>query len=259
MRGLADRVALVTGATGLLGTAISRRLAEEGCRVAAASRDLKKVEGWVSEQPQAVRPRLHAAELDLSQEKSIAAFFRGAASRSQMPTILVANASLRDGMFPGLKDLTLEHFSRLFSVDVGGHFLCARSMVEHLPAKQPASIVFLSSIYAVAGVDPSLYAPEPPPGMVNYAAVKSAMSGLVRSMASHWGSRGVRVNAVVAGGIRSRERQAEEFAAAFGRKTLLGRMAAADEVASAVAFLASDEASYITGESLVVDGGFSAW
>ncbi len=108
-------------------------------------------------------------------------------------------------------------------------------------------------------MNPDIY----PPGMastpVQYAAVKGAALGLTRWLAAFWGARAVRVNAVVAGGIASGERQPEEFVRAYSRKTMLGRMASADEIASAVAFLASQEASYVTGECLVVDGGFSAW
>lgn len=258
MNGLANQVAVVTGAAGLIGTAIARRLAAEDARVVATSRQLAKIEAWAKGQPEEVRGRLVPAELDLADAGSIRRFFEVIGGQDLRPTVLVANASRREGVQAKLTELDHESFTRLFAVDVAGHFVCARTLVDGLSAGQGASIVFLSSIYAVAGVDPGLY-PAGTPGTVHYAAAKSAMTGLVRSLASQWGPRGVRVNAVIAGGVRAAERQSEDFARAFGRKTMLGRMAAAEEIAAAVAFLASTEASYITGETLVADGGFTAW
>jgi NAD(P)-dependent dehydrogenase (short-subunit alcohol dehydrogenase family) len=97
------------------------------------------------------------------------------------------------------------------------------------------------------------------PTPVQYSAVKAAAEGATRWLAAAWGERGVRVNALVAGGVASKQRQSSEFVKRYSEKTMLCRMALADEVASAAAFLASDEASYITGHCLVVDGGLTAW
>jgi NAD(P)-dependent dehydrogenase (short-subunit alcohol dehydrogenase family) len=97
------------------------------------------------------------------------------------------------------------------------------------------------------------------PTPVQYAAVKAAAEGATRWLAAMWGERGVRVNALVPGGVASTQRQSEEFVKRYSEKTMLRRMATAEEVASAAAFLASDEASYITGQCLVVDGGLTAW
>ncbi|WP_198469856.1 SDR family NAD(P)-dependent oxidoreductase [Acetomicrobium sp. S15 = DSM 107314] len=259
MKGLSGCIALVTGATGLLGKAITLRLAASDVRVIVASRRIEKAKEWISEQASDCATKLFPVELDLTDESSIEFAFEQMAKKVGVPTILIANASLRDGLATPFEQLTHDNFVQLFKVDVAGHFLCARNIVTRLGSDKTASIVFLSSIYSIVGVDHSIY----PPGMLftppQYAAVKAGMLGLVRYLAALWGRQGVRVNAIVAGGVRSASRQSDEFVSNYARKTMLGRMAAPEEIANAVAFLSSDEASYITGECLVVDGGFSAW
>ncbi len=258
MKGLRGSIALVTGATGLLGSAIAIRLATEGAIVAVASRDLLKAERWVEQNRPAHPGNYVPLRLDLSDPASIRGVVDSLQDSVGLPTILIANASLREGIGKPFDAVTQESFLRLFEVDIAGHLLLFRETMDRL-GKGSASIVLLSSVYGVVGVDPKIY----PPGMastpIQYAAVKGAALSMTRWLAAFWGARAARVNAVVAGGIASGERQSEEFVQAYSRKTMLGRMASADEIASAVVFLASQEASYITGECLVVDGGFSAW
>jgi len=259
MKGLSGRIALVTGATGLLGCAITRRLAAANVTVLVASRHAEKAKKWISEQSSEYASKLIPLELNLTNENSIKFVFEKIVRKVGTPTILVANASLRDGLATPFNKLTYSNFNRLCEVDVAGHFLCARYLVEQLSSDTRASIVFLSSIYSIMGVDQSIYHSGMSPTPVQYAAVKSAILGLTRYLAAFWGRRGVRVNAVLAGGVRSVTRQSDEFVRNYASRTMLGRMATPEEIASAVAFLASDDASYITGECLVVDGGFSAW
>jgi NAD(P)-dependent dehydrogenase (short-subunit alcohol dehydrogenase family) len=259
VRGLEGRVAIVTGGTGLIGGAVARRLISEGAVVAVTSRKLERSNAWVRAHEEPTSGRLFAAELDLSAPASIAGTVERISAALGPPTILVAAASLREALSADPDADLAGRFERLFGVDVAGHYLCAREMVEALAGSQPASVVFLSSIYAHAGVDPRIY----PDGMAGtppqYAAVKAGVDGLVRYLAAAWGSRGVRVNAVVGGGVENPARQSADFVSRYRAKTMLGRMARADELASAVAFLASDDASYITGSALFVDGGFTSW
>jgi NAD(P)-dependent dehydrogenase (short-subunit alcohol dehydrogenase family) len=258
MKGVRGRVALVTGATGLLGGAIASRLAAEEARVIVGSRDIARARQWIDNHGVGGK-QYDPLQLDLADEGSIRSALASIAESLGTPSILIANASLRGGLATPFREITEESFTRLFGVDIAGHFLLARALVDQLPDQKTASIVFLSSIYAEAGVDHSIYPKGMAPTPVQYAAVKSAALSMTRWLAAYWGKRGVRVNAVVAGGVRSSQRQSEEFVRNYARKTMLGRMAEAEEVANAAVFLASDEASYVTGQCLVVDGGFTAW
>jgi len=259
MKGLSNRVALVTGATGLLGSTIVQRLATEGAIVAVASRHAEKAQHWIEDYAIEYVNRLIPLELNLADEQGINLAIEQLSAQVGPPTVLIANASSRERIAVPFMELSHDSFNRLFEVDVAGHFLCARSLVEQLAPGMTASIVLLSSIYALVGVDQSIYPQGMAPTPVQYASVKAGLLGLTRYLAALWGRKGVRVNAIVSGGVLSPKRQADEFIQNYARKTMLGRLAEPEEIACAVAFLASDEASYITGESLVVDGGFSAW
>ncbi len=256
MRGLEGEVALVTGATGLIGGAVARRLAEEGAQVLVASRERERAEAWIAAAPGALRARLRPVALDLRDAAGIPAAMAAAGP----VTVLVAAASDRNALL-GTPPAgpTAAQFAALFAADVAGHHACASALVEGLPAGRGASIVWLSSIYALVGPDPSVYPPGMAPSPVHYGAVKSAVGGLVANLAAAWGPLGVRVNALVAGGVRAEGRQPAPFVEAYARRTMLGRMASAEDVAAAAAFLASADAAYITGTALVVDGGLTAW
>jgi NAD(P)-dependent dehydrogenase (short-subunit alcohol dehydrogenase family) len=257
MRGLKGRVALVTGGTGLLGGAIATRLASEEVTVAVASRDFSKAKLWV-ERAEKTRGKYIPVQLDLADERSMRDCLEHVVDQAGVPTIIVANASLREGLGVPFEKITHDSFTNLFEVDIAGHVLLLRRSVDRL-AGQPAGVVFLSSVYGQVGVDHSIYPEGMAPTPVQYAAVKAAVLGATRWLAALWGERGVRVNALVAGGVSSEQRQPKEFVKRYSEKTMLRRMASAEEVASAAAFLASDEASYITGHCLIVDGGLTAW
>lgn len=258
MRGLGGSVALVTGGAGIVGHAASLRLAEEGAHVFVSGRSEAKVREFCGANDP-TGTRLVPLVLDVTSDASIRQAFEWMAGRAGIPTVLVACAIPREVLPVPFEQLSHEHFSRLVEVDVAGNFLCCRAMVDRLPEGRSASIVWLSSIYGSAGTDHSIY----PEGMMHspahYAATKAAVQGIVRYLAAYWGGRQVRVNAVVAGGVRAEAIQPGDFAQRYARKTMLGRMAQPEEIASAVAFLASDDASYITGTCLNVDGGFLAW
>jgi NAD(P)-dependent dehydrogenase (short-subunit alcohol dehydrogenase family) len=262
VKGLAGRTALVTGGTGLIGGEIARRLADEGARVFVASRSAEKADAWRAAQAAERRQRLLTCRLDLTDAASITRALDALASAGDLPDIFIAAASAREGLATPAAALGHGHFTGLFSADVAGHYLCARGIVERRAGRGEAagaSFVWLSSIYADVGVDHRLYPEGMAPTPITYAATKSAVRGLVRNLAAAWGGQGVRVNAVVSGGVQNPDRQPGDFAQRYAARTMLRRMARPEEIAAATVFLASHDASYVTGASLCVDGGFTAW
>ena len=248
---LRGEIAVVTGGSGLIGSAICRRLAGEGAVVIAASRSAATDR---SRPARKSTGKIIPVVMDVTDERSVKTASAEIVKRYGAPRILVANASCREALESSFDRIAAQHFADLCAVDIAGHFLCAQQFAAALPKGESGSIVFLSSIYAIAGADPELSSAPP-----QYGAAKGALLGLTRSLAARWGRRGIRVNAVIAGGVEAPGRQSAKFRAAYGRKTMLRRMARAEEIASAVAFLASGDASYITGAALAVDGGYTAW
>ena len=258
MRGLNGSTALVTGATGVIGGAIARRLVDEGALVLVVSRSLEKAEAFIKREPGRAQ-RLRACALDLCDGDSISAALETLERAGTFPEVMIAAASVREGLGTPVRELSHAHFTRLFAADVAGHYLCARGIVERLAPGRAASFVWLSSIYADVGVDQRLYPSGMAPTPVTYAAAKAGVGGLVRYLAAAWGERGVRVNAVVSGGVQNPSRQLGDFVQRYAHRTMLGRMAQADEIAAVAVFLASAEASYITAQTVSADGGFTAW
>lgn len=124
MRGLTGRVAIVTGATGLIGSAICHRLAAEGAKVVVASRCLGKANKWIAHQASQYTTNFVPVELNLADERSIGCALERLSEQVKNPTILIANASLRGGLTIPFAQLSHNNFNRLLKVDVAGHFLC---------------------------------------------------------------------------------------------------------------------------------------
>lgn len=248
---------LVTGGTGLLGEAIGDVFADNGHQVIVTSREFDTAATFCDDKnADADADYWVPLELDLAKPKSITGAVERLSEIDLLPAGIVANASSREALGSSFDELSHEAFLDLFEVDVAGHMILAREIRE--VSSTLDGLTFMSSIYAIQGVDKRIYPEGMMPTPIHYATVKSAMSGLARSLATRWGPD-TRVNVIIAGGVRAEERQDDEFVQAYANKTVSGRLAEPDEIADAVYFLTSDAASYITGHSLVVDGGYSIW
>lgn len=255
----AKETVLITGGTGLLGEAIAKQFVDHGETVIITSRDFDNADRFCERKnSDHTDEKWVPVELDLRDPDSIHTAVKTLLDADLYPTKIVANASARDALGPDFDALTHEEFSHLFEVDVAGHVLLSRTLRSQADEYSIDSLTLMSSIYAKQGVDDRLYSEDMSPTPIHYTAVKSAIEGLARSLATQWRPE-TRVNVVIAGGVRSNNRQDPEFVKAYSEKTLVGRLADPGEIADAVEFLASESASYITGHSLVVDGGYSAW
>lgn len=165
--------------------------------------------------------------------------------------------------FDPFEDYTLSTWREIMGVNIDGMFLMAQAVGRQLLQQgRGGSIVQTASIYGVVAPDQRIYEgsqylgrPINTPAV--YSASKAAVVGLTRYLAAYWGDKGIRVNALTPGGVESG--QNDVFSRRYAERVPLGRMARADEMESALLFLASDASSYVTGQNIVVDGGLTCW
>jgi NAD(P)-dependent dehydrogenase (short-subunit alcohol dehydrogenase family) len=251
MRGLAGKAVLVAGGAGGIGTATCVRLGEEGAAVMVADLNADAAEG-VAERIRASGGTAVASAIDLRDERSVASVVAQTVERFGGLDVVHANAAdlapETIGRDSDVESVPLEVFDRTIAVNLRGHLLCARHAIPRLLERGGGALVFTSSAAAFAGE------PERP----SYAMAKSGLGGLVRHIASRWGKVGIRANAVAPGLVLT-EVIRESLDPAF-RDMALGvtrsaRLGTPDDIAAMVAFLASDDASWITGQVISVDGG----
>jgi dihydroanticapsin dehydrogenase len=247
MRGLKDKVAVVTGGLGDLGYATGKRLAEEGCRVAILDQ---------KPDDQNRAPAIGATywQADITDSEALTVVFDNIAVRLGACAILVNAAALF--LFKGV-DASLEDFQRISTVNIAGTSLVTEAAVAHMKRNQGGSIVNFSSISGFIAQ----------PQFATYTATKFAIRGLTKAWALDLAPHNIRVNALCPGSIytaafvsrcKALGVDVETADAKESQASLLKRQGRPQEVASVAAFLASDEASYITGADLLVDGGYTA-
>jgi NAD(P)-dependent dehydrogenase (short-subunit alcohol dehydrogenase family) len=247
---LAGQVAIVTGGGQGIGAAISRRFVDEGARVVVAQRDTAVGKAHV-ESLRATGGEAVFIRADVAQRHEVEALVEGTVAALGPPTILVNNAGI--AVFEDPLMLTEDQWRRCFAVDLDAAWWCTRAVLPHMLEVGRGSVVNIASNHSfqiIAGCFP-------------YPVAKHGLIGLTRALAVEYAARGVRVNAICPAYI---ETQANvDYFATFpdpdaerrrvGGLHPVGRIGQPDEVAWAAVFLASAEASFITGEALMVDGG----
>ncbi len=246
MRGLSGKGVLVTGASRGIGEATVRRFLDEGCRVFLCARHADGVEAALAE----LRPlgEVDGMACDVSIPEDVRRLVETADAFLGGIDVLANNAGVA-WQEPFL-EITLEHWDQVLDINLRGMFLVAQAVAARMVARGGGgAIVNMSSTNAFEGET----------GYTHYNASKGAISMLTRTMATELGPHGIRVNALCPGKIftpMQGEAEDPEYTARYERERIpLGRSGTVDEVAAAYAFLASDEATFITGELLVIDGG----
>jgi NAD(P)-dependent dehydrogenase (short-subunit alcohol dehydrogenase family) len=267
------RVVLVTGGAGLLGSRYCQALAQAGALVVVGDIDGERASHLASElgQERAIGVRLDVADAESvrdSVDAAVAAFGRLDA--------LVNNAALtvRGGSerlspadyFAPFEEYKLDVWEQALRTNLTGMLLCAQSAGKQMLRQERSGgvIVNIASTYGVVAPDQRLYegvvSPYADTGFntpVSYAVTKTAVLGLTRYLATYWGSKNIRVNALTPHGVFDNHDQT--FVRNFVFRSPMGRMARNDEYRGALLFLVSDASSYMTGANLIVDGGWTAW
>ena len=169
--------------------------------------------------------------------------------------MLINNAGI--GVFDPFWERDFKDFMNVMAVNAGGTFLCTKEALNIMKGGGGGSIVNIGSVYGVVSSDPSIYTDCSRMNSEAYSASKAAVIQLTKYFSVHAIENNVRVNCVSPGGIFNE--QGEDFIKNYSSKTPMGRMAEYEEITGAITFLSSDEASYINGQNLVIDGGLTAW
>ncbi len=267
---LSGRVAVVTGGAGLLGAEFCRTLAEAGASVAVLDLNAQAAQQIASALCEAgYDARSYAA--DISDREAVRALVASVVSDLGRLDILVNSAALdpkfdasaaQKGIALGsFEDYPLDQWNAALNVNLTGLFLitqaCVRPMLEQ---GKKGSIINICSTYGLNGPDQRIYikdgkrvAFKP----VYYTVTKGGVLGFTKYLAAYYAGTEIRVNALTPGGVFNNHE--DYFVTNYSAKTILGRMARKDEMNGALLFLASDASSYMTGNNVVVDGGWTAW
>lgn len=253
-------VIVLTGGGGIIGRAMTAALTAEGHTVAVVDRDLALASDAADRFGQG---RAHAFATDISRRDQLDELHATITADLGPVETLICNAATKsENFFAPYEEFPVEDWNEVMATNLTGPMLCAQVFGPQMAEAGHGSIINVLSIYGIVAPDQRIYEGSEYEGVaINtpavYSASKAGLWGLTKYLASYWGANGVRVNAITPGGVFSG--QNDVFVSNYSRRTMLGRMANADEIAAAAVFLASAKSSYVTGQNIVVDGGLTAW
>lgn len=250
---LAGRVAIVTGGRGMYGSAITLALCEMGATVVIASRNGEKCEAYASTLREEGYDAVGMA-LDLGDDASIKNLASAVFARYGKIDILVNNAVDRSNL-TALSDATRQKLQDSASTNLNGQILLSQAVLEYMVPAKKGNIINISSMRGLDCPHFPYYEKDQP---INYTTEKWAMVGMTKYMAGRYGKDGIRVNCICPGGY-STSTGKEGFWQTYVDNCPLHRWAGDDDLKGPIAFLASDASGYVTGATLVVDGGWTIW
>jgi NAD(P)-dependent dehydrogenase (short-subunit alcohol dehydrogenase family) len=267
---LTGRVAVVTGGVGLLGSEFCRTLAEAGAAVAIVDLN-ESASQAVADSLTSGRYKALALPTDITQPESVTTAVEKVISTFGRLDILVNSAALdpkfdpeavNKGITPGaFEDYPLDLWNSALNVNLTGMFLTTQACVKPMIAQgKKGSIINICSTYGLNGPDQRIYVKDGKRVAfkpIYYTVTKAGVMGFTKYLAAYYAETEIRVNALTPGGVFNNHE--DYFVKNYSAKTILGRMARKDEMNGALLFLASDASSYMTGNNVVVDGGWTAW
>lgn len=254
---LTGKVTLMAGGAGYLCMPACKALLERGAKILVADRD----EQALSAAKQALvqqgfEDRVDYVRCDIGEEASVRDAVERALSRfGRLDGLVVATFCSIGG---GVESLEAAAFDRANHINLTGAFVLARAAAERMT--EGGSIVLFSSMYGIVSPDPRMYPPPMHPNPIEYGVAKAGIIQMARYLAAQYGPRNIRVNAIAPGPFPNLPQQENHaFMERLAERTMLGRIGRQEEVAGSVVYLLADASSYVTGQVLRVDGGWTAW
>lgn len=256
---LEGKVAIVTGGAGHLGSVISEGLAEAGANVVIASRNegrCKKLAGMLSKK---YNINAMGIAMDIRSVDTVRERMREISHKMGAIDILINNASFGK---PGKSIETLSDEDWLEGIEgtIHGVFRCTQAVVPYMEKRKFGVIINISSMYGIVSPDPRVYGDSGYDNPPNYGAGKAAIIQFTRYTACHLANKGIRVNSISPGAFPSPQVQENQwFISNLIKKIPLGRIGQPSDLKGVVVFLASEASSYITGQNIIIDGGWTVW
>jgi|TARA_B100001146_G_scaffold181076_1_gene163217 3-oxoacyl-[acyl-carrier protein] reductase len=241
---LSDKIALVTGASRGIGQSISMILAQNGAHVVCVSRNIKDVQS-VADKITHQKFNASAVSCDISDSNNVTELVKDIIEKHGRIDILINNAGItRDNL---LMRMSEDDWNEVVNVNLKAAFTAIKAASRSMIKQRSGRIINISSVVGLIGNA----------GQVNYAASKAGLIGMTKSVAREFASRGITANCIAPGYVETQmtNKLTDEVKSSLNEQIPLGRIGNVEDIAYAVAFLASDEASYITGQTLAVDGG----
>ena len=259
---MAGKVVVLTGGTGRLGRHYADVLSEVGADVVLLDLRQDACDEVAADLAGRHGTKPLGLAVDIRSKPEVVAAVERIVGEYGRLDVLINNAAAEqltviDGKVLDFEDFPLELWQANLDVNLTGAFLCAQAAGKRMVAQGGGVVLNIGSIYGVVAADQRIYGASGINSSVAYATTKSGLINFTRYLASYWQGKNIRVNCLSPGGVFAG--QADEFLENYTYRTMLKRMAAPDDLASALLYLVSDASAWVTGTNMIVDGGWSAW
>ncbi len=271
---LNGKTALILGGRGFLGRHFASTLHEFGARVFSGDLPVLSCAAKHDHTSVVSGKGIEQLDVDVTDQASVSSLLQSMLSVTEHIDVMVLCVTTKPAdFFQPFTECSLEGWKKVLAVELDGAFVATQQVGRIMEKQNSGSIIFISSMYGVVGNDQRIYqsanlaqlytdtAGDPPKQIFSHAAYNTAKGGLIslaRFLAAYWGHKNIRVNVISPGGV-AHSGENKTFVDAYTYRTPLGRKAEISDLCGAVAFLASDASSYITGHNLIIDGGWTAW